>query len=200
MTMLKSDFIKRQSVYAITPAKILSEDEALHLKRIVERNMKLGDRNALMIVIAKECGLRASEVLRLRIKDFAHTGETSLHISTLKGGNPRTLPIRPSLARYLKSFILEKNNVDYIEQLDANKKIFEICYQRLNQVWDLYRPSPFKTFHSLRHTFAVELYMRTKDIKLVQLALGHRSINNTMVYVDFCYSQTELRRQMIISL
>ena len=36
--------------------------------------------------------------------------------------------------------------------------------------------------HSLRHTFATELYRRTRDLGLVQAALGHASITSTMVY------------------
>jgi site-specific recombinase XerC len=36
--------------------------------------------------------------------------------------------------------------------------------------------------HSLRHTFATELYRRTRDVALVQAALGHASIASTMVY------------------
>ena len=38
------------------------------------------------------------------------------------------------------------------------------------------------TPHSLRHTFATELYQRTDDIALVKEALGHRSIMSTLVY------------------
>ncbi len=36
--------------------------------------------------------------------------------------------------------------------------------------------------HSLRHSFALELYRRTRDIALVQAALRHASITSTMTY------------------
>jgi integrase/recombinase XerD len=36
--------------------------------------------------------------------------------------------------------------------------------------------------HTLRHTFATELYRQTKDIRLVQKALGHRDLSTTMIY------------------
>jgi integrase/recombinase XerD len=36
--------------------------------------------------------------------------------------------------------------------------------------------------HSLRHTFAVDLYRETKDIRLVQKALGHADISTTTIY------------------
>jgi integrase/recombinase XerD len=36
--------------------------------------------------------------------------------------------------------------------------------------------------HMLRHTYATELYRATKDIRLVQKALGHASLSTTMIY------------------
>ncbi len=36
--------------------------------------------------------------------------------------------------------------------------------------------------HALRHTFATELLRETKNIRLVQKALGHASIASTMIY------------------
>ena len=79
---------------------------------------------------------------------------------------------------------------------DLQKHLFPISYPRLVQIWQHYRPV-HKKFHSLRHTFAIELYKKTKDIRLLQMALGHRNIANTMIYADYVYSQTELRRLLL---
>jgi integrase/recombinase XerC len=67
---------------------------------------------------------------------------------------------------------------------------------RLYQIWQFYRPVP-KKFHALRHTFAIELYQKTKDLRLVQVALGHRNITNTMIYADYIYSQQELKKLIL---
>ena len=40
------------------------------------------------------------------------------------------------------------------------------------------------TIHSLRGTFASDLYRRTGDVFLVKEALRHRSISSTMAYVQ----------------
>ena len=36
--------------------------------------------------------------------------------------------------------------------------------------------------HLLRHTFATDLLRSTKNIRLVQKALGHTSLSSTMIY------------------
>ena len=78
----------------------------------------------------------------------------------------------------------------------ADDLLFPISYSRLIQIWEHYRPT-HKKFHSLRHTFAIRLYKKTKDLRLVQVALGHRNITNTMIYADYVYSQQELRKLIL---
>jgi integrase/recombinase XerD len=48
----------------------------------------------------------------------------------------------------------------------------------------------------LRHTFATDLYQRTRDVFLVKEALGHRSIESTLVYVR---SDRERLREVVTS-
>jgi integrase len=39
-------------------------------------------------------------------------------------------------------------------------------------------------FHTLRHWKATDLYHRTKDLLYVQQFLGHKSISNTLKYIQ----------------
>jgi integrase/recombinase XerC len=183
--------------YIITHQKVLNKNELVALKRVCERHFPLikDRRNAYIIILALECGLRASEVLGLTVHDF-DPDEATIFIKSFKGSNARQLPIRPSLAREIKKYTLESNEKDGWHQLPKSLKLFDIAYHRLYQIWNYYTPNRDKTFHSLRHTFAVQMYTRTKDLKAVQLALGHRKIDNTMVYVDFVYNQTIMRKLM----
>jgi integrase/recombinase XerD len=41
-----------------------------------------------------------------------------------------------------------------------------------------------KSVHALRHSYAVHLYRKDKDLKAVQKQLGHSSIQTTQVYAD----------------
>lgn len=183
--------------YVITSQKILSDDECKRLVLCCERQMRLypDDKAPLMILIALECGLRATELLNVRVRDF-DLNPGSIFIRSLKGSNPRELPLKYKRAAQLKAFVLRQNSTENWGSLDPDKRLFEITYQRFYQFWQFYRTNPNKGMHSLRHTFAVDFFRRTKDIKALQIALGHRNIDNTMVYLDFVYSQDVMRRLM----
>jgi len=47
---------------------------------------------------------------------------------------------------------------------------------------DLYKKG--KAVHALRHSYAVELYSKDKDLRAVQKQLRHVSIQSTLVYAD----------------
>ena len=56
---------------------------------------------------------------------------------------------------------------------------------RKKQVWKLKNPRLKKiTFRTFRHWKIITLYHQTKDIVYVQQFLGHRSINNTLKYIQ----------------
>lgn len=192
--------LKKQKDYVITPAKVLSRTELESTRRLCQRylNIEREARNALIILLALECGLRASEVLGITVGDFDEAGKT-VFIRSLKGSMPRVLPIRKTLADSIRQMVLSNNpNACELSMIDKDSLVFDISYSRLEQVWRMMRPSPTKTFHSLRHTFAVQTYLRTRDIKLVQTALGHKNIDNTMVYVNFVYANSSLRKALVV--
>ena len=45
--------------------------------------------------------------------------------------------------------------------------------------------------HTLRHTFATDLYRETKNLRLVQKALGHASIQTTEIYTHVVDEELE---------
>ena len=53
---------------------------------------------------------------------------------------------------------------------------------RFHALVDLAGISRRVTVHSLRHTFATRLRERTKDLRVLQAALGHRHLGTTEVY------------------
>ncbi len=169
--------------YSLNKNKYLLDPEFEKLSYLLKSHLTNDRRNCLLLLIALHTGARATEVLRLRAEDMDNESQ-SLFIRGIKGSNDREIPIYPWIYNEL-------------QHLDPqNHLLFPISYNRLRQIWQLYRPTA-KKFHSLRHTFAIRLYKKTKDIRLVQVALGHRNITNTMVYADYVYTQQELKKLIL---
>lgn len=171
--------------YALNKNKYLLDPELDRLNYILDSFKDKDPRNCTLLWTLLHTGARAQEVLNLTIEDL-NTYDESVFIRGLKGSNDRELPVPSWLFQRL---ITELSRAQ-------NQTLFPITYNRLRQIWDLYRPV-HKKLHALRHTFAIRLYKKTKDLRLVQVALGHRNITNTMVYADYAYSQEELRKLIL---
>ena len=176
----------RKKPYALNKNKYLLEPEVWKLEKLIKSSMKDDRRNAILLDLALNTGARAMEILDLMREDLNIYDET-IFIRGIKGSNDRELPIRKNLFQALNELTM---------QYQPHHRLFPIGYHRLQQIWDWYRPTP-KKFHSLRHTFAIRLFRKTKDLRLVQVALGHRNITNTMIYADYVYSQDELKKLIL---
>lgn len=167
----------------LTKDKFLNDEEISHLEALIERN---DDRDSLLIALGLYTGGRAQEILNIKKKDL-NFHDRSVLIHGLKNSRNREIPLSRKLFSRLAVFVENKQQDDLV---------FDISYERLNQIWQNYRPGSRKTFHSLRHTFALNLYKKCKDIRLVQTAMGHKSINSTMVYQTYFHTVSELRKAM----
>lgn len=140
--------------------------------------------NALMFDLLLKTGMRSSEMLTLRPMDMQHETQT-VCIATVKGGKDRELPLPLELYRRLNK----------VATGPKKEPIFPIQHRTLLHHWFNFRTCE-KKLHSLRHTFAYNLYRKSKDLHLVKRALGHRSINSTMVYQEQFYQQEDIVRLM----
>ncbi len=171
--------------YSLNKNKYLLPPETAKLRQLITDFSDKDPRNCLLLSLALRTGGRAQELLNIQHTDLNAYDQT-VFLRGIKGSNDREIPLQSQFFDRL---------FRYSEQ-QKSPKVFPITYDRLYQIWDLYRPVP-KKFHALRHTFAIELYQKTKDIRLLQVALGHRNITNTMIYADYVYSQQELRRLIL---
>lgn len=166
--------------YALNRTKFLDSAELAELHRRLDN---ISDsRTSTLIRLALGTGARATELLNIKRIDI-FMNDRSVLIRGLKGSNDREIPLTDALFDAVQG------------QLATHKddNLFPFGYTTLMNTWHAVRPVK-KKFHSLRHTFAIEVYKRTKDIKLVQMALGHKNLKNTEIYMDFLYSQNEMRK------
>jgi integrase len=168
---------------SLNATKYLQPPEIESLVLLLARQPK-DSRDALLIRLAIATGARASELLEVTAANLNRHERTVL-IRGLKGSNDREIPLTHDLYADLEAY-----------SRTTTGRLFPFSYRRLQQIWSLYRTTP-KKFHALRHTFAIRLYAKTKDLRLVKYSLGHKSINNTMIYAEYAYTANELRQALL---
>jgi integrase len=148
-----------------------------------------GKKTATFLRLLKETGLRFGEALRLEWTDVDVEKSSVVTNNPEKGSRPRILPISQTLKAMLNSlprkqkkiFPATKNTISCNFRKQRNAVSVKLKNPRLNQI----------TFHTLRHYFATMLYAKTLNLLKVQQALGHRNINNTMIYVQLVDFKSE---------
>lgn len=181
--------------------KFLSEDEVKRLRGYTEQRAILdlakGRRSGViewMILDIACLGLRASEIGSLRVGDVQLNGKATLAVRTLKRRESVVdqLPLEGSVKIHLKEFLRWKVQTGESMEADApllvsNKggqftlRGIEYLMKRLMAGSGL---DPRYSIHSLRHTTAVFLLRKTKNMRLVQKVLRHASITTTEGYAD----------------
>ncbi len=183
------------SAWIVTPDKFLDARQVHILRRTVETERCSGDRysirNAAIIETLLGSGLRVSELCSLAVGDlYLDGGRANVLVRRGKGGKNRLVAISASLPSYLSNFITWKRNAG--EPVLASSPLFlseragRMHRSAVHRLWkaalgraDL--PTRFGV-HATRHSYAVEVYRRTRDLRLTQRLLGHSSPNTTQVY------------------
>ena len=156
-----------------------------------------------------ETGARPSEPFNLRVQDIDFESE-KVRLRTLKRGGytrEREIPISPLLAGLLKALCEGKGADDYVFSLehDPKKPLKRKYAQRiLEHVRKVLRSQGYDVrglrLHAYRHAYATRLYQATKDLALVQRALGHKDLETTMIYLHIQPAQPRLYDVKALSL
>ncbi len=165
--------------------KFLNSAEVKHLEQVLMDNIKTSTRDCLLLLLALKTGARPSELLLLKKIDL-NKFEKSVLIKGLKNSNDREIPLAPKIFSEL---------IKYSETVKSDF-IFTISYERFVQIFKFYK-STDHSLKALRHTFALELYKKCRDIRIVQQALGHKAISSTEKYQTYLYNQNQLRKAML---
>jgi site-specific recombinase XerD len=149
-------------------------------------------RNACMILLMLDAGLRVAEVCGLRRNDlwFGQGAVIDLVVKAeiAKNGIERTVPLsdrlRESIRRLCLIFWQGNDLPAKIPAFFAVRGRYNITPRQVQrivkQITQTLLGVPF-TPHSLRHTFATKM-MHLTDIRTVQMLLGHASLTSTQVY------------------
>jgi integrase len=148
----------------------------------------VGKKTAAFLQLLKETGMRPGEAWNLKWIDIDFEKGT-VNVAPEKNSKPRELKISSQTIAMLNqlprksSLIFHFAEADPVKSLDYFRRVF--TRQRGKAVERLQNSRiSLISFKTLRHFKATTEYHRTKDILHVMRLLGHRSIRNTLVYIQ----------------
>jgi integrase len=148
-------------------------------------------RNLALFNVAMDSKLRGCDLVRLRVRDVAH-GDRALPRATVqqrKTGQPvrfeLTEQTRESIAAWIAGVKLSPVDPLFPSRNGRSANLSTRQYSRIVDGWITMiglDPADYGT-HSLRRTKATLIYRRTKNLRAVQLLLGHTKIESTVMYL-----------------
>ena len=175
-------------------SKYLSEAEQKQLLNFWNSMKKAGGKRNicrwLLVNVAIGSGLRASELTDIKPEHFLFGEFPSLRVNTRKGGDGNTVYISNRLAKDLRWYLRNHNNGNqYLFTSETGRK------QTNAGLWNLWQTAlkkaglPHFPLHASRHSFACNIYRKSKDIVMTQKQLRHKSISSTQIYADVSVEQ-----------
>jgi len=166
-----------------TKPRFIREDKAFFLPLESELDALIQSTRLKMsafLQLLKETGVNSGEAWKLRWIDIDVQRKT-VNVTPTKGHNARVLPISNNLLSRLLRLPRKNERVFASKNLDK----FRWLYERARNILSLKLDNPRIhqiAFRSFRHWKATHEYHRTKDILHVQWLLGHKRLENTLVY------------------
>jgi integrase/recombinase XerD len=147
-----------------------------------------GDRDALLILLLFQTGLRISEALGLTVGHL--TGQPGALEIVGKGGKARLVACPAALVHRLKAFAFDRG-------LGPADRLFPVGRKR---AWQIIGAAAARAGlgkrvhpHLFRHSGAIERLRQTGNPRALQLHLGHASPLMTMRYLSTLTAEEALR-------
>ncbi len=151
-----------------------------------------GKKYSLILSILRDTGMRPIELERLK-RNWLDLKRGTINVESAKYGNGRTLKLKDSTLAMLKKYLATKQfslNDNLFPKTKTMRRVFISIRKRT--ATKLQRPELLKiSMYSFRHYFATMLYHKTKDILHVKQQLGHKRLENTLIYTHLINFQED---------
>ncbi len=175
--------------------KIVGQKLPLKLKEIwairVRLQLSKNLRGLALFNLAIDSKLRGCDLVKIRICDIAQGGKVSKRASVTqqKTNQPVRFEItaqsRESLAGWIASANLKPSDFLFPSRISRHRHISTRQYARIVESWvvDIGLDQADYGTHSMRRTKASLIYRRTKNLRAVQILLGHKKLESTVRYL-----------------
>lgn len=182
LVLTKKDYVKVQQQYA-SLAKVEFKDVEKFRQIILDSGNK---RNYAIVSLLAYGGLRISEALNLKMKDFNVVSREIL-VQDGKGDKTRTVFMNDKVKTALQSWLKEREKLgienEYIFVSNRNKRLDRTT---INKLFNEYSEALGKvvTPHDLRHFFCSHAISKGMSVHEVANQAGHSNIHTTLLYTN----------------
>ena len=167
------------------PRYLTKEEVNLILEALKNQKHDRALRNFLFVALLWQTGARISELLQVKVEDLDFENLV-IRLPTLKRKRPqfRAVPLLPDLVPYLKEYIAQKG-LSPQDRLFSFSRAQGYTIVREAVLWVFPQAKDKAHPHIFRHSFAIFCLKQGIPITVVQAILGHKNLNNTVIYSQF---------------
>jgi integrase len=148
-------------------------------------------RELAMFNLAIDSKLRGCDLVNLRVRDIAHGIQVMPRAMVVQRKTQRpvqfelTEPTRTAVAAWIAKANLKSENFLFPSRLQHSPHVSTRQYARIVHHWvsSIGLDSTAYGTHTMRRTKATLIYRRTKNLRAVQLLLGHSKLESTVRYL-----------------
>jgi integrase len=175
--------------------KLVGQKAPLRLKEIwaIRIRLQLGERarELALFNLAVDSKLRSCDLVRLRVRDVTHGERMATRAIVMQQKTQRpvqfeiTEQTREAASAWIRQAGLRGEDFLFPSRLRASLHLSTRQYARIVRSWVReigLDPAGYGT-HTMRRTKASLIYRRTKNLRAVQLLLGHTKLESTVRYL-----------------
>ena len=175
--------------------KLTGQKLPLKLQEIWSIRMRLQSekrlRDMALFNLAIDSKLRACDLMKIRVADVSSGGQVNSRATIMQQKTQRpvrfeiTSRTRSSIEAWIEAEKLSSSRYLFPSRMHGSFHLSTRQYARIVESWVAgigLDPASYGT-HSLRRTKATLIYRRTKNLRAVQLLLGHAKLDSTVRYL-----------------
>ena len=170
---------------------ILTENELKKIKELITE-CQISRRDAAIVTIGLSYGIRACDLINLKLSDINWKNET-ISFKQSKTGNIVYLPLITSIGNVIARYIIEErpnvnSNVLFLRSIAPYTPLTDhaSCYAVVKKVLQkagIKKDSRIWGMHFLRHNAASTMVKKEIPIETIAAILGHSTPDTTDVYI-----------------
>ena len=175
--------------------KLVGQKAPLKLKKIwairIRLQMSGNARDLALFNLAIDSKLRACDLVKIRVRDVSHGDRVTPRAIVMQQKTQRpvqfelTEATREAIAAWIARTHLRAEDFLFSSRVRSSPHLSTRQYARILDSWVCHiglDPDAYGT-HTMRRTKASLIYRRTKNLRAVQLLLGHTKLESTVRYL-----------------